>query len=713
MTYPMNRHGGVRGGSYGGTWPITSRYTPLMVAAEHGRRDVIEGLITQHAAGQNIGVDHTLAWGDSAASLAFQQEHFEIAQRLHDLGSPLSAQQIAVLNAKALPHAALSIAQNPTFEVLEQSRLETRDSSQTNALSQMVSSIQDFSSVFKLKLNAKKRLFDHAIEQQDVLFKRCVAFDDLISRVQILVTKHMLSSEVLAQLSLQQIRLVELYHTLQKQLQKVAETYHMKYEGTEYTPKFDALESMAADELSDMTDLRQQLASKFEERVSALAHDLGISFEHTLSLIHDLTDYLEQMPTITKDSALILFGSTGVGKTTLFNFLNGCLYQVAENEEDGNVFREKISGIEHSEVGHGGRSKTVFPVVSEFQDKSYALIDMPGSADNRGKKDATMLSPYDLSAAVGMKCIMKRFNKIQGILVVCPDDQLTPERPPLELQEVFQQVGRMIQDKPHLAANIMLTVTKQGRRNLKQVLGRLSNIAKAFIDDGAMSTFLNTFIQDPNAENRILFMDVVSEDKREDYFARFDVLTPQQTKEYNFEEYSHRLDKLRQLLHTLGVSKRQLSQELSKCKDELDVLNSFEEQQRRNLNVMNVIPQFLPVESHGILDELTQFQNRLLSECDKTNQLNGLLHQIQHIESSLEYKKEISQKIQQLQCQEEIESDFNHRLGLLCVYQDEYPASMPDVSVRGTLFNPNRVGMVSTHQHSLQNATSLLLINDA
>ena len=584
---------------------------------------------------------------------------------------------------------------------LEQSRIETYDSLRTESLNQMASSIQDFSAVFKLKLNAKMRLFEKAASQQDVLFNQCVVFDTLVARVQRLVAKQMLSSDLLDQLRQQQIRLYDLYRSLQKQLQEEAKTYHIEYTGQEYVPKLDAVES-TEDELLDMTSMIEKFTSAFEIRVNRLAHDLGIALDDSLSLIRDLTHYLQQMPVITKDSALILFGSTGVGKTTLFNFLNGCLYQEAINEEDGNVFREKISGIEQSEVGHEGGSKTAFPVIAQLQDKPYALIDMPGTADNRDKKDATSMSPYDLSAAIGMQCIMKRFENIKGLLVVCPDDQLTPARPPLELQEVFQQVGRMIQDKPLLAANIMLVVTKQGRRTLKQVLGRLRNIANAFIDDVAMSTFLKAFIDDPDAENRMLFMDVVSEQARESYFTRFDSLIPQPTQAYNFAEYSHRLDKLRQLLNKLGESRWQLSQELVELKNELDTLNSLEEQQHRDLSITGVKPEFLPVEANSTLDELIKFQSKLLSECDKTNQLNGLAHNVQRIEEVLEHKKEVSQNIQRLQCQEEIEADFNHRLGLLCVSQEERGAFIPRVAVRGTLFNPSRVGVMNRHQDSSQ-----------
>ena len=701
LTTDMARHT-----SYGSTWPITSRYTPLMIAAEHGRIDVIEGLIQQQEAGFDIGIPHTLAWGASAATLAFTQGHFDIAQRLYDLGSPLTTQEVDALNAKALPHTPLTVEPNPLLAMLERSRIETHDSLQTDSLNDMVSSIQDFSMIFKQKFNAKIRLLEQAFAEQEKLFKHCVAFDAVVHRVQILVLNQMLSPNVLEHLRESQMQLHSLFYRLQKQLQKIAETYHVEYEGMAYTPKLDAPTLIAHDELSNISAIRQQLLSAFETRVSSLANDLGISLDKTLDLIHDLADYLQRMPATTKESALILFGSTGVGKSTLFNFLTGCLYQEEINEEDGNVFREKISGVELSEVGHGAQAKTIFPIVADLPDKPYALIDMPGSTDNRGKKDASMMSPYDLSAAVSMKYVIKSFDTIKGILVVCPDDQLTPERPPLELQEVFQQVGRMIMDKPHLSANIMLGITKQGRRTLKQVLGRLRNIAKAFTEDEAMSTFLNAFLQDPNAEGRLLFMDVISEPERACYFDRFDEkFMPQPTKDYHFEEYSHRLDKLRRLLTQLSESRQQSHQELMEQQLELDVLNSLEETQQRNLNIEATIPQFLLVDSHDLsLDELAQFQNQLLYICERTTQLNGLLHRIHRIEEALTHKKELSQKIEQLKCQEEIESDFHQRLGLLCVYQDEHLTSSSTVSIRGTLFNPNRSNV---HQHSSQHAATV------
>ena len=633
------------------TVEIRSGYTPLMMAAEHGRVDVIEGLIFLHAAGHDVGITKTFSWGDSAASLAFQEKHFDIAQRLYDLGAPLKADQIAALNAKNLPHERLFIAANPILEILEQSRTETHESLQTTCLTQFETSIQDFSAVFKSTFNKKLILLNQ-------IANKCSYFDDLVNRIQALVARNMLSQDVLTALRQQQLALYSIYQTLQN-----------GYESIDYKPKLDAgvmIES--AEEILDQT----ALSTAFEARVHALAHDLGIPLDPTLSLIRRLVDDLQHMPANTKDAALILFGSTGVGKTTLFNFLNGCLYQEAEDEEDGNIFRQKISGTECSEVGHGMRSKTIFPIVTEPQDKTYALIDMPGSADNRDKSHAFVMSPYDISSAVSMKFITQRFENIKGILVLCNDEQLTPNRPPVELQEVFQQVGRMIQDKPHLAANIILAITKKGRLSLKQVLGRLRKIAEEFTEDAAMSTFLNAFIQDEHAEKRMMFMDVISETERDVYFSRFDALIPQPTQVFNFAEYSHSLDKLNQLRNKIEISSLNLSHEIARLEQELELLNSAEEQQRRSLCMMQSIPQFLISDSHQLLIEL-----------DKLTQLDGMLHQIQKIENIVEDKKGIIKKIQRLQCEKEIETEFNDRLRFLCVDHDlEDNAS----AYRGALF---------------------------
>ena len=83
--------------------------TPLMVAAEHGRADVIEGLIALHDVGHDIGLATCWSNGTSAATRAFERGFFEIAKRLYDLGAPLSDTHRAELAAKGLAGGPLAV----------------------------------------------------------------------------------------------------------------------------------------------------------------------------------------------------------------------------------------------------------------------------------------------------------------------------------------------------------------------------------------------------------------------------------------------------------------------------------------------------------------------------------------------------------------------------------------------------------------------------
>ena len=87
----------------------TSMTTPLMVAAKHGRADVIEGLIAQHDAGHDIGLATCWSDGSSAATRAFERGFFDIAKHLHDQGAPLSDAHAAELAAKGLAGGPLAV----------------------------------------------------------------------------------------------------------------------------------------------------------------------------------------------------------------------------------------------------------------------------------------------------------------------------------------------------------------------------------------------------------------------------------------------------------------------------------------------------------------------------------------------------------------------------------------------------------------------------
>jgi hypothetical protein len=87
----------------------TSVTTALMVAAEHGRVDVIESLIRKYQDGKDIGLLKVWSDGTSAATKAFMRGFFDIAKRLHDLGAPLSAEHVDQLATKGLQGGPLIV----------------------------------------------------------------------------------------------------------------------------------------------------------------------------------------------------------------------------------------------------------------------------------------------------------------------------------------------------------------------------------------------------------------------------------------------------------------------------------------------------------------------------------------------------------------------------------------------------------------------------
>src|SRR3990167_6985808 len=356
-----------------------SHYIPLMVAAEHGREDVIEGLIRLYALGKDIGINHTLHCGNSAAALAFQQNHFDIAQCLYDLGSPLSATQIATLNTKALPKGPLPIPQNPMISLLEQSVIQTAETSPTVNIQSLSSSIQHYATLFKYLLDSKVRTVMQAIQRQSDLLNKLKLFDDIVQRVSVITDKGLLSYQMKFELQKQQTALYATYNTLQEKLKHVATTYHEHYEGEPYAPSLKTeynniiVNNNDVDNGLMLPSLSTDLKQAHEERVCALAQAAGIHFNNTLALIRDAVLHHQHMESCTADTAVLLLGATGVGKSAFFNFMSGRLYKKVK--QSGIRMRELIpgTGTELSPTNQGARSETRFPVISTHQMQNGVL----------------------------------------------------------------------------------------------------------------------------------------------------------------------------------------------------------------------------------------------------------------------------------------------------------------------------------------------------
>ena len=113
--------------------------------------------------------------------------------------------------------------------------------------------------------------------------------------------------------------------------------------------------------------------------------------------------------------AVIVLGKTGVGKSTLINYLAGC--ELKEQWVEGQLeptleVRGTSSGGERDEVtpiGHEATSKTFMPQIVAVNDQVYC--DCPGFSDNRGAE-------INIANAVNIKQALSRARSLRMVVLV-------------------------------------------------------------------------------------------------------------------------------------------------------------------------------------------------------------------------------------------------------------------------------------------------------
>lgn len=705
--------GGVLPVDFGSSGPLsvlkTSTFTPLMVAAHHGRIDVIEGLITQYNLGQDIGIANILDPNQlnpgssfcpfSAAGFAFAQGYFDIAQRLHDLGSPLSAAQVAALDAKALPKGSLIVLKNPIIQVLEQSVIETAETSLTVNLKSLSSSIQHYANVFKYLLDSKVRRVMQAMQRQSVLLNKLDLFDDIAQCVSMMTEKGVLSQEVSAELQKQQDALYVVYNKLQAKLQHVAKAYRETYAGEIVEPTLKTAQDVVLDDGDKQLEMRSALELAYQEQICAISKDFGINFDKVLSLIQEAVHHNQGIEACKAESAVLFLGATGVGKSTLFNFMDGCLY--GKVRKSGKNMRELIRGEEKSPTSQRARAKTRFPVVLTHDGAkgSYAVVDLAGFLDNSGDTSAGQISEYDIAAAMSIKLLTEKFKYINGLVAVCSEAQLTAERPPLELQETFRQIGRMIKDYPELAKHVRMFITKHVDLEIAEVIQNLQDLAVDFSSDADMVRFLQVCTD----ERRIMFTDVTDDEARAQYFDKLDELESEDVSKFNFNGHSVPLMRLHELVNRLAESRQALLDELR----ELRIKKQFFESVEISEEILNVIPNFeLQIQEDESLDSFLQEQSVLITVFEKMLQLDGLLDRIQQVEQKIRQITSISNRLQQLECQESIAREFINQLAQLGLRDGILDEGLVLQAHASVILSPGRLSMFrGSGEHSHDNSS--------
>ncbi|WP_341755613.1 hypothetical protein [Candidatus Tisiphia endosymbiont of Ptychoptera albimana] len=121
---------------------------------------------------------------------------------------------------------------------------------------------------------------------------------------------------------------------------------------------------------------------------------------------------------IKKDSEVLIVGTSGVGKSTLINYLNGS--ELAGEYIDGKL---KIKLISNSlpggfNIGHSTNiSETLYPEVYSPDGANYSFVDSPGFGDSRG-------AAIDIANLFFRKYVTEGVSNIK-ILLVCSYSDLT------------------------------------------------------------------------------------------------------------------------------------------------------------------------------------------------------------------------------------------------------------------------------------------------
>ena len=194
---------------------------------------------------------------------------------------------------------------------------------------------------------------------------------------------------------------------------------------------------------------------------------------------------------------VMVIGNTGAGKSTLVNFLHGCVMEsVRLDSEQGR--KKKVVRVsadsevkELMEIGHTNRSMTFIPDVERAPDGRWTWVDCPGFLDNRGPE-------INIANAVNIKRTIARAQSVRVVVILnyhsLKSDRGKGVRDLAKiLQALFSDAGRMQQ----LAGSVLLGVTQtppadeNGDSNeLEDIRGEVSDTTGLGEDEAAIITSL-------------------------------------------------------------------------------------------------------------------------------------------------------------------------------------------------------------------------------
>lgn len=508
---------------------------------------------------------------------------------------------------------------------------------------------------------------------QHKLKKALHELDRMIQRVQALVDQHVLSESTFSYLLTQQSIIRDYYNRMEYQLADAAEAFDEHYYAHDYVPQLERVEhDESTDSIDDLDALRDVFLAEVQEKTHALSASMGISLSETLPLIKTLNRFIAE--SLDVEEGVVFIGPSKNGKSTTINFSHGCLY-TAKKDKRGVRFRERIQGDEIAIVGHGNGSQTTIPLItSVIHNKLYALVDMPGVEDNRSRSNEAGISPYEISTAVSLHLIAKKIQKIRCLNVCVAQSLFNNSGFPPALQQIFQQVGRIILGRPRLRKNIKLLITKYSEYDLEeeiinQVIASIKDFSDdpLFQNDPGMAEFFQLFQDENSAKQHIVLVDVIDEAFREQLYAHWDSLDPEPTQHFNFSHCSKHLERFENLLGQFTGACTTHSAEISSLRDDLNTFNSAAARSLRDEEVIRTLnATTLTLLAKGLpMPDLLNAQRDFIGLLDQMRSLDGLCPVIEHMEDQLKTHRIQQKELAQQQLRAEIEEKYYRSLGVL------------------------------------------------
>ena len=157
---------------------------------------------------------------------------------------------------------------------------------------------------------------------------------------------------------------------------------------------------------------------------------------------------------VTRGEAVLLFGKSGHGKSTLCNHQLGVDY-IKDADKKISVSPE-CAIPEQATRGQTKISQTLFPSAYVRPGKSWCMVDMAGICDSRGPE-------YDICAANGVEEVTQKIEMIKALLLVCPAREFEDNRLHV-YKEIAIKVGLMLLKDKSLAQQLLLTITSPKKR---------------------------------------------------------------------------------------------------------------------------------------------------------------------------------------------------------------------------------------------------------